>query len=107
MRLDVVDFPSVQFAQEVERRRNARELHDNVVQSLIALVTDLEYFRIRADNGVGMKTSSLVGTHIAQSGYQQGLLGLHERAMLLGGRISIESTPGIGTCLKVDMPLPQ
>src|SRR5436305_7826629 len=45
--LDVVDSPAVRLAQEVERRRIARELHDSVVQSLTALVADLEYFRIR------------------------------------------------------------
>ena len=33
--------------QEAERRRIARELHDGVVQSLTALVKDLEYFRKR------------------------------------------------------------
>lgn len=225
--LDVVDFPAARFAQEAERRRIARELHDSVVQSLTALVADLEYFRVQhtgqlissetdqevvakvetwqelardslasirqalgglrrqwdldfdmraamlsllselraagyavtcecdewptmlpfeylsnlyyivreavtnvykhahassisfylsvkeyrlhisiADNGVGMNTSSLIGTHVVQSGYQQGLIGLRERVMLLGGRISIESTPGNGTHLDVDVPLP-
>ena len=45
--LDVLDSPSTRFAQEAERRRIARELHDGVVQSLTALVADLEYFRTR------------------------------------------------------------
>lgn len=39
------DSPVTRFAQEAERRRIARELHDGVVQSLTALVADLEYFR--------------------------------------------------------------
>lgn len=226
--LDVVDSPAARFAQEIERRRIARELHDSVVQSLTALVADLEYFRIRhtgrltdgetnqevvakvetwqelardslasmrqalgglrqqrdldfdlraavlallselqvagyivtcecdawpttlpfeylsnlyyiireavtnickharassisfclfvkeyrlhlsiADNGLGMTASSLIGIQTAQDGYQQGLTGLRERVMLLGGRVSIESTPDSGTCLSVDVPLPQ
>lgn len=226
--LDVVNSPVTRFAQEVERRRIARELHDSAVQSLTALVADLEYFRTRhasqlasgeagqevvakletwqelardslasmrqalgglrrqrdldfdlraailslvselraagytvvcecdewpavlpfeylsnlyyilreavtnvckhahassislclfvkeyclhlsvTDNGVGMKTSSLIGARASQSGYQQGLIGLRERVMLLGGRLSIESTPGHGTYLTVDVPLPQ
>lgn len=45
--LDVLDSPVTRLAQEGERRRIARELHDSVVQSLIALVADLEYFRTR------------------------------------------------------------
>jgi signal transduction histidine kinase len=225
--LDVVDSPVTYFAQETERRRIARELHDGVVQSLTALVADLEYFRTRranqlasgetgqevvarletwqelardslasmrqtlgelrsqrklnfdlhaallalvnelraagytvtyeydpwpatlpfeylsnlyyvvreavtnickhahassvclglfvkesrlhisvADNGVGIKTPSLVSTRGSQSGYQQGLIGLRERVMLLGGRLSIESAPERGTRLDIDVPLP-
>ncbi|HYU73027.1 MAG TPA: sensor histidine kinase [Ktedonobacteraceae bacterium] len=47
MALEVNDSPLTRFAQDAERRRIARELHDGVVQSLTALVTDLEYFRTR------------------------------------------------------------
>lgn len=43
--LEVVDSPAARFVQEAERRRLARELHDSVVQSLTALVADLEYVR--------------------------------------------------------------
>lgn len=45
--LDVVDSSTARFVQEAERRRLARELHDSVVQSLTALVADLEYARTR------------------------------------------------------------
>ncbi len=45
--LNAMDSPVIRFAQETERRRIARELHDGVVQSLTALVADLEYFRKR------------------------------------------------------------
>lgn len=45
--LDVVDSPAARFVLEAERRRLARELHDSVVQSLTALVADLEYVRTR------------------------------------------------------------
>src|SRR6266487_3150844 len=47
MALEVNDSPLTRFAQDAERRRIARELHDSVVQSLTALVADLEYFRTR------------------------------------------------------------
>jgi two-component system sensor histidine kinase DegS len=221
--LDVLDSPATRFAQEAERRRIARELHDGVVQSLTALVADLEYFRTRclpatnqassevaekvetwqelardsltsmrlalgglrkpseldpgleyaieviltelrdtgysvqfecddwptllpseytsniyyivrealtnvskhakassikvrmfsferhlhisiSDNGVGMKKQRVAAK--AMSGYQQGLIGLRERATLLNGQLTIESAPGRGTRVDVDIPLP-
>jgi PAS domain S-box-containing protein len=34
-----------------------------------------------------------------------GLAGMRERARLLGGTISVESTPGEGTCITVELPL--
>ena len=221
--LDVLDSPASRFAQEAERRRIARELHDGVVQSLTALVADLEYFRTRylpatsqassevvekvetwqelardsltsmrqalgglrkpseldlgleyaieviltelrdtgytvqfecddwpallpleytsniyyivrealtniskhakassikvcmfsfegylhvsiSDDGVGMKKQRVSAK--ANSGYHQGLIGLRERATLLNGQLGIESDPGRGTRVDVDIPLP-
>jgi two-component system sensor histidine kinase DegS len=34
-----------------------------------------------------------------------GLAGMYERAELLGGRLSIKSAPGHGTCVTLDLPL--
>ena len=45
--LDVLDSPITHLVQDAERRRLARDLHDSVVQSLTALVADLDYFRLR------------------------------------------------------------
>jgi two-component system sensor histidine kinase UhpB len=221
--LDVLDSSAIRSAQEAERRRIARELHDNAVQSLTALVADLEYFRTRrlsldgesgqevlakvemwqalahetllsmrrtlgglrgctdagldlemairtllqdmqrcgysvifecddwpgtlpdeyssnlycivrealtnirkhaqaskisvfmfshegclhvsvGDNGIGM--ALLPASASPGGGYHQGLIGLRERAAALGGRISIESEPGKGTRVDVEVPLP-
>src|ERR1041384_5821629 len=43
--LEVLDTSILYCVQEAERRRIARDLHDGVVQSLTALLADLEYFR--------------------------------------------------------------
>jgi signal transduction histidine kinase len=221
--LNVLDTPATRFAQEIERRRIARELHDGVVQSLTALVADLEYFRTRClptidqashevaekvatwqelaraslsamrqalgglrnspeldlglkhaiqviltelreagysvafdcddwpellpleyasniyfivrealanvckhakassinvcmfcfeghlhvsigDDGVGMVKHDMLA--YANSGYQQGLIGLGERVILLSGQFTIESAQGRGTRVDVDIPLP-
>jgi len=223
MVLDVDTSPLTRVAQETERRRIARELHDGVVQSLTALVKDLEYVRKRRlssngeisqdmtqrletwqemardsllsmretlgelrhspkpdlameaavqalltdlcavgytisfecvdwpaylpheyasnlysiirealtniskhahaskisifmfsdegllhvsviDNGVGMNVH--VPVH-SESGYHQGLIGLHERATVLGGHLSIESAPDRGTRIDVSVPQPR
>lgn len=222
--LDVLDSPITRLVQDAERRRIARDLHDGVVQSLTALVADLEYFRIRqlassgeagqqvaekveawqalardslasmrealgglrmpseldlglenalemlvaslqsagyrvececedwpavlpyeftsnlyyivrevltniekhakastihicmfgyeghlyvsiADDGSGMaKNSSMVSRG---SGYSQGIISMRERAALLGARVTIDSVPGKGTRVDIDIPLPE
>jgi signal transduction histidine kinase len=221
--LDVLDSPITRLVQDAERRRIARDLHDSVVQSLTALVADLEYFRVRqpaacdeadqqvaervatwqalareslaamretlgglrspaevdlglelsleilvaslrnagyrvececedwpaalprevttniyyiarealtniekhaqassihicmfnyeghlyisiADDGRGMKQGAPMVS--GGSGYHQGIMGMKERATLLGGRVTFESVPGRGTRVDVDIPLP-
>src|SRR5436309_4089680 len=63
--LDAVDTQATRVVQEAERQRIARELHDGVVQSLTALVADLEYFRTRylsANEEIGQKIAEKVET---------------------------------------------
>jgi signal transduction histidine kinase len=222
--LDVLDSPITRLVQDAERRRIARDLHDSVVQSLTALVADLEYFRIRQlassgeagqqvaekvetwealardslasmrealgglrmpseidlglENALEMLVASLQSAgyrvececedwpavlpydftsnlyyivrealtniekhakastiHICMfgyeghlyisiaddgsgmaknapvlhrgSGYHQGILGMKERAAILGGRVTIDSAPGKGTRVDIDIPMPE
>jgi two-component system NarL family sensor kinase len=50
------------------------------------------------DDGIGFDVAQT-----AAGGY--GLIGLSERAHLLGGRLEVKSTPGAGTRLEVEVPL--
>ncbi|HVU69047.1 MAG TPA: sensor histidine kinase [Ktedonobacteraceae bacterium] len=54
------------------------------------------------DNGIGFDPAS---EHTRSGHY--GLLGLRERARLIGGRCTLESTPGKGTLLFLQVPLVQ
>jgi PAS domain S-box-containing protein len=52
-----------------------------------------------ADNGCGMKPGDEKKTTAF------GLLGMHERIQVLGGKLRIESRPGKGTCIEGAIPL--
>jgi signal transduction histidine kinase len=50
------------------------------------------------DNGMGIATDQL------GAGNTLGILGMRERAMLLGGELTIEGSPGKGTTVRVRIP---
>jgi signal transduction histidine kinase len=51
------------------------------------------------DKGIGFKTTEVsIGTSV-------GLQGMRERAILLGGNLTIESSPGVGTLITAELPL--
>jgi two-component system, NarL family, sensor histidine kinase DegS len=56
-----------------------------------------------SDDGQGIKTPLKIG-ELARIG-KLGLLGIRERTQLLGGTFNIESKPGEGTAITVDVPL--
>ena len=55
------------------------------------------------DNGVGFDASA--GSAPGTGGRQVGLLGMAERAALVGGELTIESTDGAGTTVYLNIPL--
>jgi signal transduction histidine kinase len=54
-----------------------------------------------SDNGVGIADAELNGKK------SLGLLGMHERALLFGGEVRINGTPGHGTRVSVSIPIRQ
>jgi PAS domain S-box-containing protein len=56
------------------------------------------YVEVR-DDGIGTTAEALNHAH------SYGVMGMRERAGHFGGRLTIESTPGVGTCVRLAMPL--
>jgi signal transduction histidine kinase len=54
------------------------------------------------DNGRGFDVNHVMSSHPRE---KLGLYGMRERASLLGGTLTIESTPGMGTTVFVEIPL--
>ena len=55
------------------------------------------------DNGKGFVPGSAVAAEVGKGGF--GLIGIGERARLLGGRVAIQSAPGSGTTVTVSIDL--
>jgi signal transduction histidine kinase len=95
---------------EIELFRIAQEALSNVIKHAKASSArvKLNFGKLRLvllveDNGTGFDTSSA----LSMSGDKQslGLLGMRERAELCGGTLKIDSTPGEGTRIKVEIPV--
>ena len=55
------------------------------------------------DDGQGFDVPQVMGTYVHERNL--GLYGMRERAFLLGGRLTIESAPAMGTSVFVEIPL--
>lgn len=74
--------------------------HSGARSATISLVADAEMLTLRvADDGKGMPAPLPHGT--------AGIAGMRERALLVGGRLSIESAPGRGTEVRLSIPVDQ
>ena len=54
-----------------------------------------------ADNGRGFNLNEVMSDKVHQS---WGLLGIQERASLLGGQVRVDSRPGAGTAVMITIP---
>ena len=89
--------------------RIAQEAQTNVKKhsraSMVVVTIEFTDTRIRitvSDNGEGFQVPTMLGS-LAQSG-KMGLIGMQERAQLLGGTLALQSAPGQGTVIWVDVP---
>ena len=81
-----------------EALRNALD-HSGANEVTVRLVTTPRHIELSIeDNGMGFEPSTVPGEHY-------GLVGINERARLLGGSASIESGMGLGTKIEVLVPL--
>lgn len=105
-----VDLPKEQFAMDQERSsavfRIFQEAMTNVARHARATRVDIQ-LRLDAghlllsvlDNGLGISPADL------RSPKALGLLGVRERALLMGGKVGIEGVDGKGTSVTLSVPL--
>ncbi len=80
--------------------------HAKAEQVLVQLAADDERLRIEIeDDGVGFDPASVAPARGGGRGW--GLMGIRERVDLVGGHLEITSSPGNGTYVVIDVPLPQ
>ena len=82
----------------------AKHAHAHSV-SVVLSYREASLLAIIEDDGKGFDVESVQGS--APIDKRLGLFGMNERAALLGGRFSVESSPGNGTTVFVDIPLPE
>ncbi|HEX9676629.1 MAG TPA: ATP-binding protein [Anaerolineales bacterium] len=78
--------------------------HAEAGQANVRLSFDRETVRVQVqDHGKGFEPPARI-TELASGGHY-GLLGMHERAQLVGAQFSLNSAPGGGTRISVELPL--
>ncbi len=111
------EFQAIGFGQrllspemEIAIYRIVQEALTNVARhaeakkvSVLLEVRDSSIVAIVEDDGKGFDIKQDLGLTSVQN--QLGLYGMYERAELIGGRITIESNPGMGTTVFVEVPL--
>jgi len=86
----------------VQESLNNIAKHAGASQVVITLEKALDFIRLVVrDDGCGFYPAAM------RKPQSLGLMGLRERAELLGGEVRIDSAPGRGTCVTVGIPLRQ
>jgi signal transduction histidine kinase len=82
----------------VARHAQASQVHLQLHFKESTIITTIE------DDGQGFDVAMVVNHHHDAAVGGTGLLGMRERVTLLGGYFHIESTPGRGTCVSIEIP---
>lgn len=78
--------------------------HAHATQATLRLeFAETSVMLIVEDNGRGFVVDQVIGTHPERRAW--GLLGMQERIVLVGGKFKVESEPGRGTKLMVEVPI--
>lgn len=108
VQFQAVGLETVRFPSEIETTlyRVVQESLTNVIKharaGIVSVVLERQGGRaivVVEDNGVGFDTDEAVGAN------RLGLLGMRERAALVGGTLDVESSPGAGTTVLARIPL--
>lgn len=107
-RLVVEDLPSVSGDVEQELYRIAQEALNNSLKHAAATIitvtlrqeADCAVLEV-ADDGIGFEPST------AKDGGGMGLTSMRQRIEGVGGKLSVESKPGNGTCVTATVPVPR
>jgi signal transduction histidine kinase len=95
------EIAAYRFAQEALSNVSR---HSQATQAEVATVFETGVFTLRVqDNGRGFVPPERLGELTLDSHY--GLVGMHERAELVAGRVTIRSAPGQGTTVELRLPL--
>lgn len=96
--------------QEIAIYRIAQEALNNTVRyaaarsvSVATIFNPTEFIIRVQDDGQGFTAPTRVSDLVASSHY--GLMGMQERAELIGARLTIQSAPGAGTIIELRLPL--
>lgn len=79
--------------------------HAKAASATVRVAPDEEGWLIVSvtDDGIGFDTRSIAGR--ARTGESVGLMGMRERAEIIGGTLSIESSPGMGATIVARLPV--
>ncbi|MCS7038056.1 MAG: sensor histidine kinase [Anaerolineae bacterium] len=100
------DYEIVLFRITQEALTNIAK-HAAATKATVSLVRTADSVELTiTDNGRGFDPSALLPPGHGESMGGWGLVGMRERAALLGGRVEVVSQPGQGTEIRVRIPLP-
>jgi two-component system, NarL family, sensor histidine kinase UhpB len=96
-------FPGLDGEAELVVYRVAEEALANIARHAQAQRVDL---RLARDRGLVVLTVTDDGIGVGRNGERTGILGMRERAALVGGHLSIRAREGGGTEVRLELPAP-